>query len=422
MKEEMLVMSLSEIDRLKVMEDINAKRLSKTAAAKILGLSRRQIIRVYQRYEVNGPSGLISKRRDKPSNNRLPDETKQQAIGFIKQHYMDFGPTFAHEKLTEVHQLALSVESVRKLMIKENIWHGKKSKPAQYHPMRQRRSSLGEMVQIDGSHHDWFEGRGPRCCLLVFIDDATSQLLMLRFVPAETTQGYFDATRDYLMKHGRPLSFYSDRHSIFRVNIKEAASGTGETQFSRAMREVGIELICANSPQAKGRVEKANRTLQDRLVKELRLSNISDINTANAFLPKFIADYNSRFAVDPISPKDAHRKTVPEPAVMDLLFSAQTQRKLSKNLELSYKNILYQVQIKGQGYAMRGTQITVCDQGSEITLLYKGRSLDYKTLDKQHKLTPIVPSKQLENRPWPKAHKPAKDHPWRNSYQVRQAS
>lgn len=365
---------------------------------------------------------MISKRRDKPSNNRLPDETKQQAIGLIKQHYMDFGPTFAHEKLTEVHQLALSVESVRKLMIKENIWHGKKSKPAQYHPMRQRRSSLGEMVQIDGSHHDWFEGRGPRCCLLVFIDDATSQLLMLRFVPAETTQGYFDATRDYIMAHGRPERFYSDRHSIFRVNIKEAASGTGETQFSRAMREVGIKLICANSPQAKGRVEKANRTLQDRLVKELRLKSINDLDTANAFLPEYIADYNKRFAVEAASPKDAHRKTVPEPAVMDLLFSAQVKRKLSKNLELSYKNILYQVQIKGQGYAMRGEQITVCDQGRKITLLHKGRSLDYKTLDKQHKLTPIVPSKHLENMPQSKTHKPAKDHPWRNSYQVRQAS
>lgn len=413
-------MSIKELDRVTIIEKVQAKQISQKEASEHLNLSARQLRRLKCSYEKNGIMGLVSKKRGKPSNNRLSDEIKKQAIALIKQNYVDFGPTFAHEKLTEVHQLALSVESVRKLMIKENIWRGKKRKPAQYHPMRQRRSSLGELVQIDGSLHDWFEGRGPRCCLLVFIDDATSQLLMLRFVSAETTQGYFDATRDYLMKHGRPLSFYSDRHSIFRVNIKEAASGTGETHFSRAMREIGVELICANSPQAKGRVEKANRTLQDRLVKELRLNNISDLDTANAFLPEFIADYNQRFAVEAASPKDAHRKTVPEPAIMDLLFSAQVKRKLSKNLELSYNNILYQVQIKGQGYAMRGAQITVCDQGGKVSLLYKGRALDYTTLDKQHKLTLIVPSKELENMPRSKAHKPAKEHPWRNSYQVRQ--
>lgn len=410
-------MSLSEISRLEVVDRIVAKRITQAKGAEQLGISRRQMVRICNKHKQEGPAGLVSKHRGKPSNNHLSDEVRKGVSRLIKAHYADFGPTFAHQKLTELHKLKLSVESTRKIMIEEKIWRGKKRKAMRHHPMRQRRSSLGELVQIDGSPHDWFEGRAPRCCLLVFVDDATSRLLMLRFVTEESTEGYFDATRDYLIKHGRPISFYSDKHSIFRVNIKEAASGTGETQFSRAMRELGIELICANSPQAKGRVEKANRTLQDRLVKELRLKSINSIDAANAFLPEFISDYNKRFAIEPVCSEDAHRKTIPEPEVLDLLFSKQCQRKLSKNLELSYKNVLYQIHVKGQGYAMRGAEITVCDQGEEVILLYKKAPLEYKTLDKRHNLTIIKSCKQLENMPKSKAHKPSRDHPWHGRYQ-----
>ena len=269
-------------------------------------------------------------------------------------------------------------------MIEAGLWKKKSRKHAVIHQQRARRSCLGELVQIDGSPHDWFEGRRGRCCLLVFIDDATSQLLQLRFEETETTQGYFRAAREYFKHHGRPLAFYNDKHGIFRVNRAEAKTGTGETQFGRVMRELGVKIICANSPQAKGRVERANGTLQDRLVKELRLQEINDIDSANAFLPAFMEDYNKRFAATAANATDAHRKTLPKESVLDLIFTLQCQRTLSKNLELSYNNIIYQVKTSGKSYGMRYAKVTVCDnEKGQVTLIYKHKILSYEIFDKK---------------------------------------
>ena len=202
---------------------------------------------------------------------------------------------------------------------------------------------IGLMTQLDGSPHDWFEGRGPRCTLLVFIDDATSKIVAMLFTPQECTQAYFDAIENYIKRYGRPIAFYSDKHGIFRINTPEATEkSTGDTQLSRALKELDIELICANSPQAKGRVERANKTLQDRLVKEMRLCGISTIEAANAYLPEYIEKHNQRFAKEPACSVDAHRQGLPKDDVLHLIFSSQTTRKLSKNLELSYQNIIYQ--------------------------------------------------------------------------------
>jgi len=409
-----IAMSTKEVDRLLVIQQVESKQLTQVAAAKRLNLTTRHVRRLQTQYRREGPASLVSKRRGAPSNHRLNQSLKDQVIHLITLNYHDFGPTFAHEKLTEVHGLTLSVESVRQLMLKAGLWVGKRRKTGRIHQRRVRRSCLGELVQIDGSPHDWFEGRAPRCCLLVFIDDATSRLMWLHFTEAETTEAYFTATEAYLKHHGRPLSFYSDRHSIFRVNIPEAASGTGETQFSRAMRELDIELICANSPQAKGRVEKANGTLQDRLIKEMRLKGISNIPAANAFLPEFIADYNKRFAVAPASPVDAHRSTLPDDVSLNLIFSQHHPRKLSNNLELSYNNVIYQIQTEQPSYAMRQATLTVCDKKGQVTLRYKGKSLPYKTIDKHNRPTPVVSHQQL-NHPKPPVRKtkPKTNHPWR---------
>ena len=200
---------------------------------------------------------------------------KQQAIDLIYRQYPDFGPTLAHEKLTEKHGLDLSRETVRQLMITEGLWKPKKAKKLVVHQMRERRACLGELVQIDGSPHPWFEERGPTCNLLVYIDDATGRLMELYFTPGETTFSYFAATERYLARFGKPVAFYSDKNSIFKVNIKNALTGTGMTQFGRAMKELDIKIICANTPQVKGRVERAIQILQDRLVKEMRLRDIS---------------------------------------------------------------------------------------------------------------------------------------------------
>ena len=417
MNEELLLMSVSECNRLEIIQQVLGKRLKQVDAAKRLGITSRQVRNLQASYLREGPAGLISRRRGRPSNNQLTESVRTEARALILSHYSDFGPTLAHEKLTEVHGLKLSIESVRQLMIRMAMWHGKRRRVARIHQMRPRRSRFGELIQIDGSHHAWFESRGPTCCLHVFIDDATGRITSLRFAEQEDTQAYFDALRYHLKQHGRPLSLYSDKHGIFRVNIAEAKKSTGETQFSRAMRALDIELICANTPQAKGRVEKANGTLQDRLIIALRLRGISDIDTANAFMPLYIKLYNKRFAKPARDAQDAHLKTVPTPGVLDLILSHQENRKISKNLEVSYKNVLYQIQTKKPSYNMRGASVTVCDMKGKVTILYKNKPLTYKTMDKQNQTTPIVTSKQLEHTRKASNYKPPATHPWRR-YQL----
>lgn len=418
-------MSEQEISRLRIIERIKSKRISQIAGAAQLKMSTRHLRRLMGNYKQQGAIGLISKRYGKPSHRRITESIKEHALSLLKTHYPDFGPTFAHEKLTEVHGFTFSVETLRQWMIAEGLWKGKKRRQAHIHPQRQRRSQRGELVQIDGSPHDWFEGRRDKCCLLVFIDDASSELLSLHFVEQECLQGYFDTIEKHLRQHGVPLSYYSDKHSIFRVHIKEAKSGTGKTQLGRALDELGIELICANTPQAKGRVEKANQTLQDRLVKELRLHQISDINTANAFLPEFIQDYNRRFAVSPQNSQDAHRPLTNDTESLSLILSLKENRKISKNLQLQYHNTVYQIQSKTLSYTLRGATVTVCDNQGDITLLYKGKKLSYKVFDLGNQPAPIQDSKQVQQPhkgSRKSAHKPATDHPWKKGYSQSQAA
>ncbi len=412
--EKMITMSMGEVDRLRVFEQIKAGILSKTEGSKRLGMCRERVQRLYKKFCKEGVKALISKKRGQPSNNRIPDTVREAVIKTIREKYSDFKPGFAHEKLTEEHGFKLSDETVRQIMIEVGIWKGKKRQHPKAHQMRLRRSARGELIQLDGSPHDWFEGRREPCCLLVLIDDASSEIMGLRFVENECLQGYFDLVREYIERCGRPVALYADRHSIFQVNISEAESGTGETQFGRAMRSLDIELIPANSPQAKGRVERANQTFQDRLTKEMRLAGVDDIESANAWLPRFIKKHNRRFAVAPSSSIDAHRKAIPKSAVLDHIFCVQVQRKLSKNLELSYKNVIYQIQTKTPGYSMRGASITVCESPSQIILLYKNKAQPYKTFDKHNRPKQPVAGKDinvhLDKRTI--GRKPRPDHPW----------
>ena len=251
--------------------------------------------------------------------------TLDSMIGHRDERYADFGPTFAHQKLTEDHQLDLSVETVRHLMIQEGLWHPKHAKHPVLHPLRERRARFGELVQIDGSPYTWFEDRAPACVLLVFIDDATGRLGELLFVKAETTFSYFEAMEHYLRRWGKPLALYSDKLSVFRVNLPNDLSGQGTTQFTRAMHQLQIEVLYAHSPQAKGRVERVNQTLQDRLVKELRLRGISSREAGNAYLPTFLDDFNGRFAVVPREPSDAHRPLLPQDDLGRILTPLRTQ-------------------------------------------------------------------------------------------------
>jgi hypothetical protein len=248
----MITMTMRELDRLKVIGAVAEGRLMPWRAAERLGISRRQVERLVLRYRSEGAAGLVSRRRGCPSNHQLPDTLVRRALALIGERYADFGPTLACEKLRECHGLVLSKETVRHLMTDAGLWVPRKQRPPRIHQPRARRACFGELVQIDGSEHRWFEERAPACTLLVYVDDATSRLMHLHFTPTESTFSYFEATRAYLERYGKPVAFYSDRYSVFHVKQRSETAGKGVTQFGRAMYELNIDTFCANSSPAKG--------------------------------------------------------------------------------------------------------------------------------------------------------------------------
>ena len=409
-------MSPKELSRLEVMQRLAEKRMSQKEAAEDLELSERQVKRLWKRYREKGVGGLVSIRRGKPSNNRLSADVEQAVVDLLHSRYADFGPTLAHEKLVELDGLQLSIGSVRKIMIGEELWKAKKVRKVQAYQMRERRACFGELVQIDGSPYDWFEGRAPECTLLVFIDDATGKLMQLLFVESESFFSYCRAAEGYFTRCGKPGAFYSDKHSIFRVNQPTRGSTDALTQFGRAMQELHIQIICANTPQAKGRVERANQTLQDRLPKELRLRGISDWEAGNAFLPEFMDDFNRRFAVLPRSSHDAHR-TLSKSENLARIFSWQESHVLSNNLTLQFRKTVYQIQVDRPSYAMRKAPVTISlDAQKNVTILYKGKPLPYTTFHKQSKQSDVVQSKHIDStfKFKQKGTIPAANHPWRS--------
>jgi transposase len=409
-------LSQKEVDRLGVIQAVVSGGLRQDDAAHQLGLSTRQVKRLVGRYRTAGAAGLVSRHRGRRPNNAIAAAVRDAALTLVRTHYRDFGPTLAHEKLLEQHGYRFSVETLRQWMIADGLWQPKRRRQARIHQRRPRRPCYGELIQVDGSPHDWFEGRAEPCCLIVFIDDATSELMALRFVPAETTQAYLETLREYLDVYGRPVAVYSDKHSIFRSRNAEQGS---DSQFSRVLKTLDIEPIHAHTPQAKGRVERANQTLQDRLVKELRLHGINDIDTANAFLPAYRDDHNQRFAVAPQSPVDAHRSLHHGRDALALIFTLQHRRKLSKNLTCRFQNREYQVQRQQGAYRLRGATITVCEAfDGSVTLLYQGHKLDTTLLSEGERPIPMDDEKSLHAtvahaKRRQQAHKPSAQHPWR---------
>ena len=278
---------------------------------------------------------MSSTRAGRPSNNKLLEGVREYAVELVRSNYADFGPSLAAEMLLTKHNLKISRETLRKWMMCDGLWRSRRQRRS-FHQPRLRREAFGELIQIDGSDHRWFENRGDACTLLVFIDDATSRLVQLRFVRSESTDSYLSAVHAYVVAFGCPVAFYSDKHTVFRINRPNAPGGTGMTQFGRALAELNIEIICANSSQAKGRVERVNRTLQDRLVKELRLANISDIDAGNSFLASFMIAHNERFAVTPVRSEDMHRPiSISANKLTDILCHRE-QRYVGSQLTLSY--------------------------------------------------------------------------------------
>ena len=404
-----LEMSEEEVKRVEILRMAEERRITQKQGANRIGITQRHLRRLLRRYREKGPEGIISGHRGKPSNNRMPMEKRKKILEEINSNYSDFGPTLASEKLWERNGIKVSKETVRQMMIEEGL-HEPKTRPVEDpHPLRERMKHRGELVQIDGSPHDWLEDRAERACLLVFIDDATSEILAAKFVPTESYFAYVGLFKTYFQQHGLPEALYSDRFSVFRVNHTNVTTTDAQTEYHRAMKALGIEVYFASSPEAKGRVERANQTLQDRLVKEMRLENICDYKKANEFLPGYLAKHNQRFAVQPRSPIDRHEPLLPEND-LDLIFTKRATRVLSKNLEFQYDRVVYQIQTDRPTYALRKRKVTVCEnEKGKITVLLNHEPIQFKRFHRQPKQNAIASSKDIERR----AHVPAKDHPWR---------
>ncbi|WP_322093918.1 ISNCY family transposase [Paraburkholderia bannensis] len=336
---ERITMTMHELDRFKVIQEVVDGRLKPWRAAGQLDLTTRQIRRLVARFREHGPEGLVSRKRSMPGNNRLDGATADRALSIIRERYADFGPTLAAEKLHECHGIRLAKETVRKLMMAAGLWVPRRQRPPKVYQPRARRACLGELIQIDGSDHRWFEERAPACTLLVYVDDATSRIMHLHFTQTESTFSYFEATRAYIEHHGKPGALYSDRASVFR-NVNPGKTGNRVTPFGRAMYELNIDTFCANSSPAKGRVERAHLTLQDRLVKELRLRDINSVNEANAYAPSFMAAYNARFAKPPKRDFDAHRALRTDEN-LDEVLTWREPRKVTKSLTVQYDRVMY---------------------------------------------------------------------------------
>ncbi len=390
-------MSDKEIQRLAVLQDVRDHRITQVRAAEILNLSTRQITRLLQKLNQDGVSSMSHASRGQPGHHRHDDLLKSKFLSIISEHLLGFGPTLAHEKLSSMFDLNIPVETLRRWMTANDLWIPRSKRLKRPYQPRYNRDCFGELIQIDGSYHDWFEGRAAKCCLLVYIDDATGKLLHLRFCEAETTFDYMLSTRAYIEQYGKPLAFYSDKHSVFRVNQK-SSQDSKITQFGRILNELKIDIIFANSPQAKGRVERANRTLQDRLIKEMRLEGISSIAEANAWLPCFIEQFNQKFAKCARNSKNLHRPLTESDAELEDIFTWQETRKVTKNLTLTYDKYIYLLEPTELNHKLVEQYISFLEYpDGTVAIMHDGRKINYSLFDKLSQLNQreIVENKRL---------------------------
>jgi hypothetical protein len=372
-REDMIMASQEELKRLHVIRKVLERAMKQVRAAEILSLTSRQIRRLAKRVKGEGDRGIVHKSRGKPSNRRIEDKVKARVIRLYQERYKGFGPTLAAEKLLEGQRIQVSDETLRGWLIESGDW--KKSRKRRGHrEWRERMEHCGEMVQMDGSHHDWLEGRGPACVLMGYIDDATGRGFG-RFYEYEGTRPAMDSFRSYIQGYGIPLKVYLDKHTTYKssgkASLEEELAGIGPlSEFERALKELGVEVIHAHSPQAKGRVERFFGTLQDRLVKEMRLGGIGSIEEANLFLEEYWPAFNRKFGVDPKEKGDLHR-SVPRGLKLGDVLCIQVKRALRNDFTVAYNRRLYQVED-----SIRASKVMVYEglDGS-VRLKHKGRLL-----------------------------------------------
>jgi transposase len=408
--EDMVMVRQGELKRLHVIQKVLERVIKQVEAAEILSLSGRQIRRIVKRIRSEGDRGIIHQSRGRRSNRRTPDKVKDKVIRLYRAQYKDFGPTLASEKLLERDGVEISDETLRRWLLEAGDWK-KSRKGRQHRQWRQRKHHYGEMVQIDGSHHGWFEDRGPGCVLMGYIDDATGEAFA-RFYDYEGTIPAMDSFKRYSKKYGLPMKVYLDKHTTYKSTAKPTIEDELDqveplSQFERALKELGVEVWHAHSPQAKGRIERLFRTFQDRVVKEMRLRGIRTLEEANQFLEQYLPLYNKRFSVCP-KEKDNFHRPLPKGLTLDTILCVKTERSLRNDFTVAHNKKLYQIED-----TVRAAKLMVQERidGSMI-MTYKGRSLRFKEITERpvREKTPVVLMRIRKPRI------PSADHPWRRSF------
>jgi helix-turn-helix protein len=407
-REDRVTMSGKELRRVHVVRQVMDKQLTQVKAGALLGLTPRQVRRLLRRVEQDGDPGLVHRGRGKPSNRRIPEKRKAMALQLYEQRYGDFGPTLAAEKLAERDGITLSDETLRLWLRERGVTHFSRRKRP-HRAWRARKAHAGELIQLDGSHHAWFEGRGPACVLMAYIDDASSRVFA-RFYDYEGTIPAMDSFQRYVRHYGLPLAVYTDKHTTYRSpaepTVEDQLAGMKpQSQFGRALSELGVDLIAAHSPQAKGRVERLFKTFQDRLIKELRLAGIATLADANRFVEGYLPIYNRRFAVPPAQAADLHRPA-PTSRELDRSLCRKTTRCLRKDFTIAHAGQLYQIHD-----TIRATHVQVDEQiDGTLRITHQGRALGF------HVIAARCPESVAGATTRPRSYRPVTpklNHPWR---------
>ena len=417
MKKDIIAMSRKELERLPIIHKAMNKCLTQVKAAEMIGICERQIRRIIEKIKKGGDKAIVHGNRGRSSPFKMSEEKEKKIAGIIKKSYPDFGPTFAMEKLEEREKIKISKEKLRQIMVSYDIWHPKKGKRGKIHQWRERKHYRGEMLQMDGSNHDWLEGRGPKMDLIAYTDDATSDVYA-RFYESEGTFSAMDSFKRYITKFGIPFSIYIDRHSAYKTtrqpNLDEELKGDyAKTQFARALNEIGTEGIFAYSPQAKGRIERTFETFQDRLIKELRLAGVSTLEEANAFLETYLPKYNARFAKRPIKNGNLHRP-LPKNLNLDEIFCLKEYRTVGNSYTFQWKNRVFF--IKNPSITMKRQRVCIMEHfDGRLTAKLNGKYLDIIEVTRKD-LLDLAKEQKATQKLIRKAriyYAPPKNHPWR---------
>lgn len=401
-REDIIMLSQRELNKLHIIKKAIEKKVKQREAAEILLMTERQIRRLIKRVREGGDAGIAHKSRGKESNRRIPKKIKSKVITLYRRRYEGFGPTLASEKLEELDGIRVNDETLRKWLIESGDW--KKVRKGRKHlHWRERKHHLGEMIQIDGSHHDWFEGRGPKCVFMGYIDDATGRVFG-RFYGYEGTYPAMDSFKRYIKKYGIPVSVYLDRHTTYKSPEKPALTEIEEplSQFERAMREIGVRVIHAHSPQAKGRVERLFKTLQDRLIKEMRLRGIKSIDEANKFLQEYLPRYNRKFSVLAKEKADLHRE-IPKDTKLDHILCLKTERVVRNDSTIAYNSRLYQLKDK-----VKSAKVVIVEKfNGSMAITADNKEVRFeeiterpKKLHRPKRIQPRRPVTPAANHPW----------------------